>query len=202
MEYTRDELIKAVSEQMPEKRWKHTEGVMAASVELAKRFGADPQKADLAALLHDVAKYWPIDVQVNIIKDNKDEGLSQELLDYDKQLLHSEVGAFVAKRDYGVTDPEVLDAIRYHTSGRVGMSLLDKIVCLADYIEPGRNFPGVDTIRELAKHNLEDALVAGFDSTISFLLEKRKVIFPLTVLARNDLVTQIRQAGREAGEQG
>jgi predicted HD superfamily hydrolase involved in NAD metabolism len=105
--------------------------------------------------------------------------------------LHAEVAAFVAEQEYGINDPEVLDAIRYHTSGRVGMTLLDKIVCLADYIEPGRNFPGVDRIRELAEHNLEQALVAGFDSTITFLIEKQKVIFPLTVLARNDIVRRL-----------
>lgn len=192
MEYTREELVKAVSGQMPDKRWKHTEGVMSASVELAERYGADPQQAELAALLHDVAKYWPIDKQESVIRENKESGLSQELLEYDKQLLHAEVGAFVAKRDYGIEDEEVLGAIRYHTSGRKGMSLLEKIVCLADYIEPGRDFPGVDTIRELAKHNLEAALVAGFDSTISFLLAQRKAIFPLTVIARNDLINQIK----------
>lgn len=192
MAYTREELIKAVSGQMPEKRWKHTEGVMQSSVELAKRYGADPKKADLAALLHDVAKYWPIEKQENVICENKESGLSQELLAYDKQLLHAEVGAFVARRDYGIEDHEVLDAIRYHTSGRKGMSLLEKVVCLADYIEPGRDFPGVDTIRDLAKHNLTEALIAGFDSTISFLLSQRKIIFPLTVIARNDLVAQLK----------
>lgn len=193
MAYTREQLIKAVSGQMPDRRWKHTEGVMQASVELAERYGGDSQKADLAALLHDVAKYWPIDRQVAVIRDNQEHGLSQELLNYDKQLLHAEVGAFVARRDYGVEDQEVLDAIRYHTSGRKDMTLLDKIVCLADYIEPGRDFPGVDTIRELAKHNLDEALIAGFDSTIRFLLEQRKIIFPLTVIARNDLVARLKQ---------
>ncbi|WP_138493304.1 bis(5'-nucleosyl)-tetraphosphatase (symmetrical) YqeK [Paenibacillus pinistramenti] len=196
MTYTRDELIKAVSGQMPEKRWKHTEGVMASAVELAERYGADPVKADLAALLHDVAKYWPIDRQESVVRDNAAAGLNQELLEYDKQLLHSEVGAFVAEKDYGITDREVLDAIRYHTSGRVGMTKMDKIICLADYIEPGRDFPGVDIIRDLAKNSLEEALVAGFDSTISFLLQQRKIIFPMTVLARNDLVRQLAAAKR------
>lgn len=190
MEYTRDELILAVSSGMPAKRWKHTEGVMETSVLLCERFGADPQKGDLAALLHDLAKYWPIEEQVAVIQDNN---LNLELLQHDKQLLHAEVAAFVSRRDYGIEDIEVLDAIRYHTSGRIGMTLLDKIVCLADYIEPGRDFPGVDKIRELAQHNLDEALIAGFDSTISFLIEKRKVIFPLTMLARNDLIQGLRR---------
>lgn len=191
MEYTREQLIEIVSGQMPAKRWKHVEGVMETAVVLAERYGADKEKADLAALLHDLAKFWPVERQEAMIRDN---GLNPELLEHDKQLMHAEIGAFVAQRDYGIEDPEVLDAIRYHTSGRVGMTKLDKIVCLADYIEPGRDFPGVERIRDLAEHSLEEALIAGFDSTISFLLEKGKVIFPLTVLARNDLIKEMKES--------
>ena len=185
MGYSREALIEAVSDQMPDKRWKHTLGVMESSVKLAQRYGADPERAETAAILHDVAKYWPVERMREIIEQN---GLSTELLKYDKQLWHAEVGAFAAEHDYGITDTEVLNAIRYHTSGRENMSLLDKIVCLADYIEPGRDFPGVHEIRRLAKVSLEEGLIAGRDSTISLLLEKRRIVFPLTVLARNDLV--------------
>lgn len=188
MDYSRDELIEAVSSQMPAKRWEHTKGVMETAVILAGRFGADPVKADLAAILHDVAKYWPVQKLHQMMVEHK---LSEELLHYDKQLWHAEVGAFVAEHEYGVTDAEVLDAIRYHTSGRIGMTLLDKVVCLADYMEPGRDFPGVNNIRELANHSLEEALAAGFDSTIGHLLSRRQIIFPLTVLARNDLIKQL-----------
>lgn len=194
MVYDREQLIGIVSGQMPAKRWKHVEGVMQTAVELARRYGADPVKADLAALLHDLAKFWPVERQEAVIREN---GLNTELLDHDKQLLHAEVAAFISQRDYGVDDPEVLDAIRYHTSGRVGMTQMDKIVCLADYIEPGREFPGVERIRELAEVSLEEALLAGFDSTISFLLEKKKAIFPLTVLARNDLIAQLKKRNPE-----
>ncbi|MFG1733870.1 bis(5'-nucleosyl)-tetraphosphatase (symmetrical) YqeK [Paenibacillus sp. 843] len=188
MEYSREELIEAVSSQMPAKRWEHTKGVMETAVILAKRFGADPVKAELAANLHDVAKYWPVQKLHQMMVEH---GLSEELLHYDKQLWHAEVGAFVAEHEYGVTDAEVLDAIRYHTSGRIGMTLLDKVVCLADYMEPGRDFPGVNNIRELANHSLEEALAAGFDSTIGHLLSRRQIIFPLTVQARNDLIKQL-----------
>ncbi|AIQ16770.1 phosphohydrolase [Paenibacillus sp. FSL H7-0357] len=185
MAYSREALIEAVSSQMPDKRWQHTLGVMESSVKLAEHYGADPARAETAAILHDVAKYWPVERMKEIIEQN---GLPSELLSYDKQLWHAEVGAFVAERDYEITDAEVLGAIRYHTSGREGMSLLEKIVCLADYIEPGRDFPGVDEIRRLSKVSLEEGLIAGFDSTISLLLQKRRIVFPLTVLARNDLV--------------
>ncbi|MDQ0173414.1 bis(5'-nucleosyl)-tetraphosphatase (symmetrical) YqeK [Paenibacillus tundrae] len=188
MALSREELIQAVSGQMPEKRWKHTLGVMQSAVYLAEKYGADPVKADLAAVLHDVAKYWPVSEMEAVIRDN---GLNEDLLQHDKQLWHSEVGAFVAQRDYGIDDLEIINAIRWHTSGRVGMSLLDKVVCLADYIEPGRDFPGVDRIREQAEHSLEEGLIAGFDSTISLLLSQRRVIYPLTMYARNDLITQL-----------
>lgn len=187
MNRSREQLMEAVKAQMPEKRWRHTEGVMQSAVELANRYGADPVKADLAALLHDVVKYWPTDRMERIIRD---QGMPELLLHHDKSLWHAPVGAYIAEHEYGVTDPEILDAIRYHTSGREGMSLMDKIICLADYIEPGRDFPGVDRIRKLAESSLEEALIAGFDSTISFLLEKNKIIFPTTILARNSLIEE------------
>jgi predicted HD superfamily hydrolase involved in NAD metabolism len=185
MVYNREALIEAVSAQMPDKRWQHTLGVMQSSVKLAERYGADPSRAETAAILHDVAKYWPVERMKEIIEQN---GLSLELLKYDKQLWHAEVGAFVAEQEYGITDEEVLGAIRFHTSGREGMTLLEKIVCLADYIEPGRDFPGVEEIRRLSEVSLEEGLIAGLDSTISLLLQRRRIVFPLTVLARNDLV--------------
>ncbi|MHA0855734.1 bis(5'-nucleosyl)-tetraphosphatase (symmetrical) YqeK [Paenibacillus sp. CMAA1364] len=188
MGYSRSELIEVVSSQMPTKRWEHTKGVMETAVKLAEQYGADPLKADLAAILHDVAKYWPVDKLRMILVDHQ---LSDDLLLYNKQLWHAEVGAFVARYDYGIVDSEVLDAIRYHTSGRVGMTLLDKVVCLADYMEPGRDFPGVNNIRELAKDSLEEGLIAGLDTTINFLVSRKQVIFPLTVLARNDLITTL-----------
>lgn len=188
MGYSREQLIEAVSSQMPEKRWIHTQGVMDTAVKLAEQYGANPEKADLAAILHDVAKYWPV---LKLEEALVESGYQGDLFEHDKQLWHAEVGAFIAERDYGITDQEVLNAIRYHTSGRVGMTLLDKVVCLADYIEPGRDFPGVNNIRELANHSLEGALAAAFDSTMSFLMSRKQIIYPLTLLARNDLIKQL-----------
>jgi predicted HD superfamily hydrolase involved in NAD metabolism len=183
----REQLIEAVKSQMPEKRWVHTQGVMATAVKLAKQYGADPVKADMVAILHDYCKYWPTQEQAKIIRDHD---LPQDLLDYEKELWHSHAGAYVAQAEFGIEDEEVLDAIRYHTSGRENMTLLDKVVCLADYMEPGRDFPGVERIRELAESSLEKALIAGFDSTIGFLLSKGKQIYPLTILTRNNLLQE------------
>ncbi|QMV40517.1 bis(5'-nucleosyl)-tetraphosphatase (symmetrical) YqeK [Cohnella cholangitidis] len=184
-------LREATRRQMPDKRWKHTLGVVDTAIQLAKRYDGDPDKAELAALLHDYSKAWAIDRMEAIIRERH---LPPDLLDHDKELWHAHVGAWAVATEHGIADEEVLDAIRYHTSGRENMTKLDKIVCLADYIEPGRDFPGVDKLRKLAKHNMEEALIAAFGSTIEVLVERGKRIFPLTVLARNDLITQFKQS--------
>ncbi len=189
----REQLIEAVRGQMPEKRWLHTLGVMETAVRLARQYGADERKADLAAIMHDTAKYWEIGRLERMIHEapNTDRYFHPDyVLRFDRQLLHAPVGAYVAETEYRIADPEVLDAIRYHTTGRERMTLLDKVVCLADYMEPGRDFPGVQQIRALAEQDLNSALIAGFDSTISFLLQKGKTVFPLTIMARNSLIEE------------
>lgn len=189
------ELIKqAVREQMPEKRWLHTLGVVESARVLAGRYGGDIAKAELAAYLHDYAKFWPVERQREVVVQ---QGMPVELLHFDKSLWHAPVGAHAVQQELGIEDHEVLDAVRFHTSGRVNMTLLDKIVCLADYIEPGRHFPGVERIRKLSEESLELALVAGFDTTITFLMEKGKAIFPLTVMARNDLLRQVKEQRKQ-----
>jgi predicted HD superfamily hydrolase involved in NAD metabolism len=184
----REQMMEAVQQQMPAKRWVHVQGVMSSAVKLAHQYGADAEKAELAALLHDYCKFWPVDRQAQVLIDF---GMTGDLLDNDKQLWHGPAAACFVREEFGVEDEEVLDAIRYHTSGREGMTLLDKIVCLADYIEPGRDFPEVDKIRKKAENSLEKALIAGFDSTMLFLISKKMKIYPLTLLARNSLIDEI-----------
>lgn len=182
-----DTIREATRRQMPDLRWRHTLGVVDSAIELAKKYGGDAGKAELAALLHDYAKAWPIERQAQVIRD---QGMPLELLDHDKELWHAPVGAWAVQDELGIEDEEVLDAIRYHTSGRERMTVLDRIVCLADYIEPGREYPGVERVRRLAGQNMTEALIAGFDTTLAYLLEKGKRIFPLTVVARNGLIEE------------
>lgn len=188
-------LREATRRQMSDRRWQHTLGVVDSAIRLAKRYGGDVRRAELAALLHDYAKAWPIDRQAQVIRE---QGMPAELLYHDKELWHAPVGAWAVQEEHGIADEEVLDAIRYHTSGRERMTLLDRIVCLADYIEPGRDYPGVDRIRRLSEQDMTEALIAGFDSTIAYLLEKGSRIFPLTVVARNSLILE-RNAHRTGG---
>ncbi len=182
----REQLLEAVQQQITKHRYEHTLGVMNTAVALAAKYGANKEKAEIAAILHDYCKFWPEDEMRSIIKNTPH--IPKDLLEYDKELWHAHVGAEVVRRDLGIEDEEILNAIRYHTSGRENMTLLEKVVCLADYIEPGRQFPGVDEVRAAAEEDLDRALAKGLGGTITFLVNREKSIYPLTVLARNSLV--------------
>ncbi|MCA1036305.1 MULTISPECIES: bis(5'-nucleosyl)-tetraphosphatase (symmetrical) YqeK [Bacillus] len=181
----REFYLKIVKKQLTEHRYQHTIGVMETAIGLARTFGADIKKAETAAILHDYAKFRPKDEMKRIIIVQK---MPEELLMYNSELWHAPAGAYLAETEAGVTDPEILDAIRYHTSGRPQMPLLDKIIYLADYIEPGRHFPGVDEVRKLAETDLDSALIKAMQNTITFLMKKNQPVFPLTFLSYNDLV--------------
>ncbi|MBY0050242.1 bis(5'-nucleosyl)-tetraphosphatase (symmetrical) YqeK [Brevibacillus agri] len=189
----REELFARIRAQMHEKRYKHTLGVAQSARELAQRYGADPDKAELAGLLHDYCKCWPVEKMFEILVRHD---MPTELLEGEKELWHAFAGAIVIQNDLGVTDPDILQAVRYHTTGRAGMSLLEKVVCVADYIEPNRNFPGVEQIRTLAEKDLDAALALALGGTIQFLIEKQKTVYPLTLTAYNDLVSR---KGKEGG---
>jgi len=191
MTFDRENLIQQVREQMTEHRFIHTLGVAQAAEALAKQYGADPKEADLAGILHDYCKFWERAKMAEIIQ--KEESIPSELLRYDKELWHAPVGAYIVERDLGVTNSMVLDAIRYHTSGRKNMTLLDKILWLADYIEPGRQFPGVEEIRELARRNLNEALAKALGNTLMFLVKQNKRIYPLTVEAYNGILAELQE---------
>ncbi|MFC4076790.1 bis(5'-nucleosyl)-tetraphosphatase (symmetrical) YqeK [Salinithrix halophila] len=186
----RDERIQDVKQQLTRSRWEHTQRVMETALELAERFGANKEKADLAALLHDYCKFWPEAKMREIIVTR---GLPKDLLSYNRELWHAPVGAEIVREELGIQDNEVLDAIRYHTSGRPHMTLLDKVVFVADYMEPGRRFPGVEEVRELAREDLDQALLKSLDNTIQFLVCKGMKVYPLTLFARNFMVDLVHQ---------
>jgi predicted HD superfamily hydrolase involved in NAD metabolism len=181
----RDQALQLVKPQLTEHRYLHTIGVMETAIKLAERYGADVKKAELAAIFHDYAKFRPKDEMKQIIVE---QSMPPILLEYNSELWHAPVGAFLAEKEAGITDSEVLDAIRYHTSGRIGMTLLDKIIYLADYIEPGRHFPGVDEVRAIAEEDLDNALIQSMKNTIQFLMKKNQPVFPDTFNAYDSIV--------------
>ncbi|MGM9928601.1 MAG: bis(5'-nucleosyl)-tetraphosphatase (symmetrical) YqeK [Bacillus sp. (in: firmicutes)] len=186
----REQALSIVKEQLTESRYVHTIGVMESAISLAERYGADVKKAETAAIFHDYAKYRPKEEMKRIIEEQR---MPEELLSFHSEMWHAPVGAYLVEKEVGITDEEVLSAITYHTSGRADMTLLEKIVFLADYIEPGRNFPGVDEVRALAEKDLDVAVVQAMRNTITFLLKKNTRIYPDTFYAYNDLVQKLEE---------
>ena len=186
----RNDALQLVKEQLTEKRYVHTLGVVESAALLAKRFGADVKKAELAAIFHDYAKFRPKDEMKQIIVN---QNMAKELLDFHSELWHAPVGAYLVEKEAGITDRDILDAIAYHTTGRIGMTVLEKVVYLADYIEPGRSFPGVDEVRELATKSLDIAMIQAVRNTIVFLMNKKQAIYPDTFYTYNDLILNLKE---------
>ncbi|MGG1677488.1 bis(5'-nucleosyl)-tetraphosphatase (symmetrical) YqeK [Neobacillus sp. NRS-1170] len=184
----RERALQLVKIQLTEHRYQHTLGVMKTAITLANQYGADEKKAELAAIFHDYAKFRPKDEMKEIIAT---KSFPQDLLEYNAELWHAPVGTYLVEKEAGISDRDVLDAIRYHTSGRPGMTLLEKIIYLADYIEPGRHFPGVDEVREMAKESLDKALIKAVQNTIVFLMKKNQRVYPDTFHTYNDLIKNL-----------
>lgn len=175
------------------RRFEHTERVVNEATKLVEKYGGNLQKIRLAAILHDYAKYRSsLEMRETVMKS---KSLPLNLLDYGDELLHSFVGAVYIKQELDVDDDVILSAIRYHTTGRAGMTLEEKIVFLADYIEPGRTFPQAKTTRELAAIDLDLACLESLKNTISYLSQKSLAIYPDTFEAYNDLVIKLKKRG-------
>ena len=158
-----DNFIKA---HLKESRLRHTYGVRDTAVHLAKLYGADPEKAELAALYHDSYRWLKGDEMNACIKKRGSPGRYMDK----PSLAHSKIAAIMIQRDFGEDDPDIINAVCYHTTGREDMSLLEKIVYLADAIEPNRDYPAVAELRELAEKDLDAACLASMKNTESYVL--------------------------------
>lgn len=180
-----DEVRAWLKERVRPERLAHIERVAETAVRLAERWGADVRAASLAALLHDAARDMPLDALRAYVETHAVPVTPIEM--EVPVLLHAPVGAHLARHELGVTHPDVLAAIRNHTVGRPGMGLLERIILLADYTEPGRDFPGVVEVRAWLDDDLSVALRLAFDQMILFNVERKRLIPPETVAARNEL---------------
>lgn len=172
-------LRRAIRKAQDAKRYEHTLGVEYTAAALAMRYGANVKNALLAGLLHDCAKCLSDKKLLDICEKN-DIAVTETEREL-PFLLHGKAGAVLAEKKYGVKNREVLDAIVNHTTGREGMSLLEKIVFVADYIEPGRNHaPDLDELRRLAFQNLDSALVRILEGTLTHLKSRGFAIDPRT----------------------
>ncbi|SHE81331.1 putative HD superfamily hydrolase of NAD metabolism [Caldanaerobius fijiensis DSM 17918] len=185
------EISQRLEHMLTPKRYRHSLGVQATAVELASLYGADVYKASIAGLIHDCAKDLDADQIHALIKKY---GLALDDIYLNQlELVHAPLGAALAKDLFDVQDEDILNAVRYHTTGRVDMNLLEKIIYLSDYIEPGRNFDGVNEIRQEAKQDLDKAVIMAMDSTIIYVIKKKGLIHTNTIDARNKLLCKIRE---------
>lgn len=177
------------------KRFNHSEGTAKTAEELAIIYKEDSKKAYLAGLVHDCTRETDMIDQNSMVKAL---GITiDELTLSTKDLLHAHTAEYLMINHFNIYDEKIISAVKFHTTGRENMSLLEKILFLADVIEPSRSFPGIEYIRQLAGDNIDEALLAAFESSIKFLLGKRQMIHPNTVLARNYILKHF--TGKEMG---
>lgn len=177
--YTREEMKVVLKSKMTEKRYEHTLGVEYTCACLAMRYGIDMDKAMTAGLLHDCAKHLLPEKKLQ--KCKKYHLPVQEFEKKNPELLHAKLGAYFAEHKYGVKDGEILSAITWHTTGRPAMTMLDKIVYIADYIEPNRNqAPNLPVVRDLAFKDIDLCLLTILQDSLDYLNTKKAAIDPMT----------------------
>lgn len=190
VDFSREELLEKVAAAMSEKRFKHVLGVEKAALELAEKYGCDKTKASLAALLHDYAKERDDAVFLEKIEQ---EGLDPDLKNWGNNIWHGVVGMYLIAEDFGLKDQAIFQAIQRHTIGADEMTLLDKVLYVADYIEPGRDFPGVEVARAIARQNLDKAVAFETAQTVAHLAKKGIPIYPQTIGTYNAYVKYLKE---------
>ena len=170
---------------LSDKRYTHTLNVKKLAVKLAKQYGADPDKAALAALLHDIAKERPKAELLQILQDNAiiAKGAAQRPV----PVWHGICAALLAQHRWGVQDEEVLSAIANHTAGKPGMTRLDKIIYLADMCSAERSYPEVDWLRALLARDLDRAMAVSLGQNILWMRQQNKPIDPVSLAAYDEL---------------
>lgn len=174
-------------------RYRHTIGVMEEAERLAERYGEDREKAATAGLLHDLGKAKRIDELLKL--DDSSDIILKENLKNNSALYHSVVSRVIAERRYSISDRDILNAVRYHTTGRPNMTNLEKIVYLADYIEPGRDFPGVEEMRKISYEDLDRAMLYALENTIVHVVSGGQILHEDTVRSRNYILARLTKLG-------
>ncbi|KHO38252.1 phosphohydrolase [Clostridium tetani] len=188
--WSEEEIEDYLKKNLKEKRFLHSLRVKDMAIKMAKFYNIDIEKTKMAALIHDCAKNKKNEELINIVKKygyDIDKECEKNI-----QLLHGLVGTIIAKNLMGIKDQDILNAIRYHTTGRENMTMLEKIIYLSDYIEPGRKYPGVEKVRELAFQDIDKALINSFNITIKYVIEKDQVLHLDTIKGRNFLLKNSR----------
>lgn len=184
------QIEKILKGMLPERRLKHSLNVSKCAVKLSEIYKCDKEKAEIAGLVHDCAKYFSDEQIEDCIEKFNVELDPLEVNNI--ALSHSVIGSYVAVDIFNIKDEEIINAIKYHTTGKENMSLLEKIIYMADLIEEDRNFPRVEELRELTySGKLEEALLLSFNNTIKFVIDNNQLIHPRTIKARNYILEEL-----------
>ena len=171
---------------MGDRRYNHSINVAKEAVTLAKLYGADEEKAYIAGILHDITKELPIDEQLQIMQDG---GIILDNVQKTApKLWHGISGSVYIQTNPGIKDPDIINAIRYHTTGRAGMSLLEKVIFVADFTSEERDYDGAEIMRQKSRESLEEAMIFGFQFTLFDLTKRKLAIHPDEVFCYNDII--------------
>ncbi len=181
-----DSIKTYIEKNFSEKRKIHTEGVRQTAMELAAKYGADVEKAEVAALFHDMFRGVSEDVLNYYVKHL---GLDKKYLN-NCNLAHGKIAAIMMERDFDIKDQDIINAVSYHTTGRAGMSLLEKIIYIADAVEPNRKYPGVNELRAVVQEDLDKACLMSLTRTIDYVTGQGHFLDPDTITARDDFLTK------------
>ena len=184
--YHFDENRAFLKARLSKKRYTHSLNVAHEAQRLAGLYGEDPEKAYFAGLMHDVCKELPAEEQEELVRASSFAVSKEELVT--KPVWHGIAGAYFLQGRMGVTDPDVLNAVRYHTVGRAGMTRLEEIVYLADLISEDRTYDGVEQMRQLCLTSINAAMLEGLRFSIETTLKKGGYLPPVTVEAYNQYI--------------
>lgn len=181
-----DEYKNLIKSKMSEHRFVHSVNVSKEARKLAKIYGADAEKAAIAGILHDITKEMPVEEQLKIITDS---GIILDNVQKNApKLWHGISGSIYIKENLDINDADILNAIRYHTTGRAGMSLLEKIIFVADFTSQERTYKGVSTMRKKSRKTLDEAMLYGFKFTFSDLSKRELAIHSDELACYNEIV--------------
>lgn len=183
-----EEIKEELKKRLTEKRYIHSLGTMKAAGELAKIYGEDEEEARFAGLLHDVAKEMPKEQIEEYLREHNIE--ADEIEKEQMGLLHAKIGASIAKEEFGAS-LKVQKAICYHTTGNKEMDTFAKIIYLADKLEENRTYDEVEELREIAKKDLDKAMLITLSFALQKSIKKEKMIHPDTILIRNHLLLKM-----------
>lgn len=190
-----DQIDSKLKKELDDARYRHSKGVADEARRLAGIAGVDKDKAYLAGLVHDCAKCIPYDDSVRIAQKY---GYSLDRITLEcPGVIHAPIGAIVAEREYGITDREILNAVRRHTVAGEKMTLLDKIIYIADMTEPNRDFDGVLKLRSLCEKNIEFAYCEALRRSVIYNIKKGNIVHPDTLYAWNEMCIENKHKQRE-----